>query len=98
MSRLFTPRAITDLEPKVRAIAAEVLDGARDRGEIDIVAEYSAHLPMMVIAEMLGIPMEARERPAPLLRPACSTAATPTNTATCTARVPGGDRAKSSCS
>ena len=60
VSRVFTPRAISDLEPKVRQIAAEVLDGARDRGEIDIVAEFSTHLPMMVIAEMLGLPVEAR--------------------------------------
>ena len=60
VSRLFTPRAIADLEPKVRAIAAEVLDRARDRGEIDIVAEFSTHLPMMVIAEMLGLPPETR--------------------------------------
>jgi cytochrome P450 len=62
VSRLFTPRALADLEPKVRAIAADVLDGARDRGEIDIVAEFSTHLPMMVIAEMLGLPVEAREQ------------------------------------
>ena len=48
-------------EPKVRDIAAGVLDGARDKGEIDIVAEFSTHLPMMVIAEMLGLPMETRE-------------------------------------
>ncbi len=60
VSRVFTPRAIADLEPKVRAIAGEVLDGARDRGEIDIVAEFSTHLPMMVIAEMLGLPVETR--------------------------------------
>jgi cytochrome P450 len=60
VSRVFTPRAISDLEPKVRAIAAEVLDGARDRGEIDIVSEFSTHLPMMVIAEMLGLPPETR--------------------------------------
>jgi cytochrome P450 len=61
VSRLFTPRAISDLEPKVRDIAAGVLDGARDAGEIDIVAEFSTHLPMMVIAEMLGLPVETRE-------------------------------------
>jgi cytochrome P450 len=60
VSRVFTPRAIADLEPRIRGIAAEVLDGARDRGEIDIVPEYSAHLPMMVIAEMLGVPIEVR--------------------------------------
>jgi cytochrome P450 len=62
VSRLFTPRAISELEPKVRNIAAGVLDAARDRGEIDIVAEFSTHLPMMVIAEMLGLPMETREQ------------------------------------
>jgi cytochrome P450 len=62
VSRLFTPRAISDLEPKVRDIAAGVLDDARDAGEIDIVAEFSTHLPMMVIAEMLGLPMETREQ------------------------------------
>jgi cytochrome P450 len=60
VSRLFTPRAISDLEPKVREIAAGVLDDARERGEIDIVAEFSTHLPMMVIAEMLGLPPETR--------------------------------------
>jgi cytochrome P450 len=62
VSRLFTPRAIGELEPKVRGIAAGVLDDARDRGEIDIVAEFSTHLPMMVIAEMLGLPVETREQ------------------------------------
>lgn len=62
VSRLFTPRAISELEPKVRDIAATVLDGAREQGEIDIVAEFSTHLPMMVIAEMLGLPMETREQ------------------------------------
>jgi cytochrome P450 len=60
VSRVFTPRAIADLEPKVRAIAAQVLDDARERGELDVVPEFSAHLPMMVIAEMLGVPMEMR--------------------------------------
>ena len=60
VSRLFTPRAIADLEANVRAIAAGVLDDARERGELDVVPEFSAHLPMMVIAEMLGVPMELR--------------------------------------
>jgi cytochrome P450 len=60
VSRLFTPRAISDLEPKVRTIAAAVLDEARDQGELDVVIDFSGYLPMMVIAEMLGVPQEAR--------------------------------------
>ncbi len=62
VSRLFTPRAIGDLEHRVRKIAADILDEATARGEIDIVPEYSGHLPMMVIAEMLGLPTEPRAR------------------------------------
>jgi len=60
VSRLFTARSISDLEPKVRAIAAGVLDEARERGEMDVVIDFSGYLPMMVIAEMLGLPQEAR--------------------------------------
>lgn len=60
ISRVFTPRAIAQLEPHVRAIAGGILDEARQRGTIDVVPEFSAYLPMMVIAEMLGVPMEAR--------------------------------------
>jgi cytochrome P450 len=62
ISRLFTPRAIAQLESHVRAIAGGVLDDARERGTIDVVSEFSAYLPMMVIAEMLGLPMEARAK------------------------------------
>jgi cytochrome P450 len=61
ISRVFTPRAIAQLEPRVRAIAAGVLDEARERGTLDVVPEFSGHLPMMVIAEMLGLPMESRQ-------------------------------------
>ena len=62
VSRLFTPRAIGNLEPKVRAIAAGILEDARERGEIDVTPEFSGHLPMLVIAEMLGLPVEPRAR------------------------------------
>ena len=60
ISRVFTPRAIAQLEEQVRTVAGRVLDDARERGTLDVVSDYSAYLPMMVIAEMLGIPVEAR--------------------------------------
>ena len=64
VNRIFTPRAINDLEPKVRQIAGELLDEKRDANRMDVVTEYSAALPMLVIAELLGLPQEIR----PLLR------------------------------
>lgn len=62
VSRLFTPRAIGDLEVKVRTIASDILDGASERGGIDVVQDFSGHLPMLVIAEMLGLSVEPRQR------------------------------------
>jgi cytochrome P450 len=60
ISRVFIPRAIAELEQQVRSIAAAILDEARERGTLDVVSEYSDYLPMMVIAEMLGVPTDAR--------------------------------------
>jgi cytochrome P450 len=60
VSRVFTPRAITDLESAVRRVAAEALDDARERGELEVVGDLSGYLPMAIIAEMLGVPIEVR--------------------------------------
>lgn len=57
ISRAFTARTIAGLEPRIRALAAGLLDAVMDRGELDLVAELAAPLPMMVIAELLGLPI-----------------------------------------
>jgi cytochrome P450 len=62
VSRVFTPRAIAELESAVRSVAAEALDNARDRGEMEVIGELSGYLPMAIIAEMLGLPVEIRAR------------------------------------
>jgi cytochrome P450 len=60
--RAFTPRSIASLEPRVREISRELLDEAIERGEMDLVADYSGPLPTIVIAEMIGIPIADRPR------------------------------------
>ncbi len=60
VSRVFTPRAVTDLEPFVRATAVEHLGALRDAGGGDFVEEFSAVLPMNVIIELLGVPAADR--------------------------------------
>ena len=68
VSRAFTPRSIAALEPRIAAISRELLDAALDgarrggNGKFDLVADYAAPLPMMVIAEMLGIPPGERDK------------------------------------
>jgi cytochrome P450 len=60
--RAFTPRAIAALEPRIREISAELLADATAGGTMDLIADYATPLPIMVIAEMMGIPSVDRER------------------------------------
>ena len=52
----FTPRVVANLEPRIRQISRELLDEHVEHGEMDLAANYSVPLPLLVIAEMLGIP------------------------------------------
>jgi cytochrome P450 len=63
VSRAFTPRSVAELEPRVAEISRELLDVIVDRrtGEFDLVADYAAPLPLLVIGQMLGLP--ASDRP-----------------------------------
>ncbi len=57
VSRDFTPRRINDLGPRIRQIAAGLVDGIAARGgEFDLVSELANPLPVTVIAELLGVP------------------------------------------
>jgi cytochrome P450 len=56
VNREFTPRAIANLEPRIRELACTVLDRTPDSGVFDFVDLVAAPFPLMVIAELLGIP------------------------------------------
>ncbi|HWE84397.1 MAG TPA: cytochrome P450 [Terracidiphilus sp.] len=58
VSQAFTPKAVTDLEPRIRELSRGLLEKVAGVGSMDLVEEYAAPLPMMVIAEMIGIPPE----------------------------------------
>src|SRR5262252_10215241 len=61
VSRDFTPRRIRELEPRIREIAAQLVDTAQRKGSLDVMADVANTLPVMVIAEMLGVPPERYE-------------------------------------
>jgi cytochrome P450 len=52
----FTPDAMTKLEPRVRAICDELIDGFINEDRIDAAARYTRHIPVRAITHMLGIP------------------------------------------
>lgn len=56
IAKAFTPRSVANLEPRVRELGRGMLDAVLDRGTMDLAAEFAGPLPMIVIAEMLGIP------------------------------------------
>jgi cytochrome P450 len=62
VSRGFTPRQVTTLEPAVREFVRERIGRLRASGGGDIVAELFKPLPSMVVAHYLGVPEEDRTR------------------------------------
>ncbi|TMM17808.1 MAG: cytochrome P450 [Actinobacteria bacterium] len=61
LSRVFTPRKMNALEPKVREFCARCLDPVVDADGFDFVADLGAQMPMWVIGMLLGIPEEGQE-------------------------------------
>src|SRR5579872_5100844 len=54
--RAFTPRMIASLEPRIRVLSRGLLDQMAASETIDLAEAFSFPLPLMVIAEMIGIP------------------------------------------
>ena len=52
----FTPRMIATLEPHIRRIVTEIIDGVAGRGACDFVTDVAALLPLAVICDMMGVP------------------------------------------
>jgi cytochrome P450 len=62
VSQAFTPRIIRRLEPRIEEIAGELLDRALGASEVDLVAALTYPLPVIVIAEIIGIPAGDQEQ------------------------------------
>ena len=60
VSRAFTPRRIAALGARIGAIVEAQLAPARESGRIDVIRDLAFPLPVLVIAEMLGLPSEDR--------------------------------------
>lgn len=56
LRRVFTPRSIAALEPRIRELCAQALDPYVGERGFDLIRDLGAIMPMQVIAELLGIP------------------------------------------
>lgn len=52
----FAPQAIARLEPRTRALCRELLDAIGDSKTCDAAVDYAQHIPVRLIAHMLGVP------------------------------------------
>lgn len=62
VTQAFTPRTIAQLAPRITTIVHDLLDRVEAQGAMDIVNDLAYPLPVIVIAELLGVPVEDRER------------------------------------
>jgi cytochrome P450 len=62
VSKAFTPRVVEGLRPRIQQIVDGLLAGVRDAGTMDLIEEFAYPIPVNVICEMLGVPVEDHER------------------------------------
>jgi len=61
LSRVFTPKKMNALEPKIREFCAQSLDPLVGAGRFDFIRDLGAQMPMRVIGMLLGIPEQDQE-------------------------------------
>jgi cytochrome P450 len=62
VNKAFTPRIVRQLEPRLHAVAHELLDAALAQREVDLVQALTYPLPVTAIAEIIGVPVEDRDQ------------------------------------
>jgi cytochrome P450 len=62
VSKVFTPRIVERLRPRIQEIADTLIDRVSTDGEMELVSAFAFPLPITVIAELLGVPVADRER------------------------------------
>ena len=62
VSKAFTPRRVSELEPWIRGIARDLIDGFKGDGEADLLERFAKQLPSLVFGELLGVPRDRREK------------------------------------
>lgn len=60
VTQAFTPRTVAQLEPRIQTIVDDLLDAVAPTGQMDVIADFAYPLPVIVIAELLGIPTADR--------------------------------------
>ncbi|GAB7389285.1 monooxygenase YjiB [Bacillaceae bacterium] len=61
VSKAFTPQVVNDLAPRITTITNDLLDAVQGKGRMEVVHDLAVPLPVIVIAELLGVPSQDRK-------------------------------------
>jgi cytochrome P450 len=62
VNKAFTPTMVSGMRPHIERIANKLIDQIEQKKDVDLISEFAFVLPVTVIAEMLGIPAEDRDK------------------------------------
>ena len=62
INRGFTPRMVSKLADHVRELTIGIIESVAGKGQIDFVEDFAIHVPLIVIAELMGMPPEDRDK------------------------------------
>ncbi|MGW7174131.1 cytochrome P450 family protein [Streptomyces xanthophaeus] len=60
VSKAFTARRVAGMRPRIQAVTDQLLDAVVPAGRADLVADFALPLPVTVISELLGVPVDDR--------------------------------------
>lgn len=58
----FTPRRVREMFPHIRELTNEIIDQIQDRESINFVEDFAIHVPLIIIAELMGLDPEQRAK------------------------------------
>lgn len=62
VNKAFTPRVVERMRPYIQQVVDNLLDAVEAKGRMDVIRDLAYPLPLVVIAELLGLPTEDRQR------------------------------------
>jgi cytochrome P450 len=62
VSKAFTPKVVESLRARTQEVVDELLDAALEAGEVDLIEAFAYPLPVRVICDLLGVPVDDQDR------------------------------------
>lgn len=62
VSKAFTPRAVERMRPRIEAVVEAIVHDLKQRSHFDLMADFASPLPVVIIAEMLGVDVQDQQR------------------------------------